>query len=67
MASELANQIADDIVGALFVNGAKEKARRLVLELEDGGRNGGGWGKLPARDTIADLVDKRLSEAITTL
>lgn len=47
----LARKIAAD----LFTNGAGEHARRLVLELEDG-RNGGGWGELPAADRIAGVL-----------
>lgn len=60
MASELANKIADDIVAALFTNGAKQKARRLVLELENG-HNGGGWSRRPARDHIADVIEKHIA------
>ena len=60
MPSELAYQIADEIVAALFTNGAKQKASRLVLELENG-RNGGGWGYRPARDHIADVVEKHIA------
>ena len=46
---------ADEIIERLFTNGANEKARRLVLELQDG-RNGGGWGKEPVRDLILDVL-----------
>lgn len=60
MPSELAYKIADDIVKALFTNGAKQKASRLVLELA-GGRNGGGWSYRPARDHVADVVEKHLA------
>lgn len=60
MPSELAYKIADDIVSALFANGAKQKACRLVLELENG-RNGGGWSYRPARDHIADVVEKHIT------
>jgi hypothetical protein len=48
----------NEIVERLFTNGAKETARRLVLELENG-RNGGGWGKEPVRDLILDVLKKR--------
>lgn len=43
--------LADEIVEALFVNGAGQKGKRLILELEDG-RDGGGWSKGPVRDVI---------------
>lgn len=43
--------LADEIVKTLFVNGAGQKAKRLVLELEDG-KDGGGWGKKSVRDVI---------------
>ena len=43
--------LAEEIVEALFTNVQGEKAKRLVLELEDG-RDGGGWGRDPVRDVI---------------
>lgn len=43
--------LADQIVEDLFKNRAGQKAKRLVLELEDG-RDGGGWGRDPVRDVI---------------
>jgi hypothetical protein len=43
--------VADRIVAELFQNGFNQKAKRLVLELEDNS-NGGGWGKKPVKDII---------------
>ena len=43
--------LADEIVETLFVNGAGQKAKRLVLELENG-KDGDGWSKGPVRDVI---------------
>ena len=60
MPSQLAYQIADDIVKELFTNGAKQKASRLVLELA-GGRDGGGWSYRPARNHIADVIEKHIA------
>lgn len=60
MPTEKAYQIANDVVAALFTNGAKQKASRLVLELENG-RNGGGWSFQPARDHVAEVIEKHLA------
>lgn len=49
--NQVMEKIADAIGEELFINGAGEKAKRLVLELEDGS-NGGGWGKKPMIDII---------------
>jgi len=60
MPTEKAYQIANDVITALFTNGANQKARRLVLELENG-RNGGGWSFQPARDHVAEVIEKHLA------
>lgn len=52
--------IAEAITERLFTNGRGEKARRLVLELEDG-QDGGGWGRRPAFEQIRDALQKSLS------
>lgn len=49
-------QIAENIVEELFINGNGDKAKRLVLELEDRS-NGDGWGKKP----MIDIIVKHLS------
>jgi hypothetical protein len=54
-------QIAVEIVDFLFVNGAGQKADRLVLELP-GKKDGGGWSKGPAIDRIEELLKKRFSK-----
>jgi hypothetical protein len=46
----------EKITDHLFTNGAGKKARRLVLEMEDGS-NGGGWGREPVRDAIQDHIN----------
>lgn len=43
--------LADEIVKDLFQNGHGGKAKRLVLELEDG-KDGGGWDKGSVRAAI---------------
>ncbi len=43
--------LAEEIVEELFKNGAGQKAKRLVLELENG-KDGGGWGKRAVSDVI---------------
>jgi hypothetical protein len=53
--------IAEQIAAELFVNGSGEKARRLVLELEDG-RNGGGWCKEAIVDRVADAIERLTAE-----
>lgn len=45
-------KLADEIVKALFINGAGEEAKRLVLELPDG-RDGGGWSQDGAHGAIS--------------
>ncbi len=60
MSTVLADKIADDVIEALFTNGNNQKARRLVLELENG-RDGGGWAKFAARDHIIDIIDRHLA------
>jgi hypothetical protein len=62
MPTKLAYEIADDVIKALFTNGAGQTASRLVLELENG-RNGGGWGYRPARDFIVDVIEKHIARA----
>jgi hypothetical protein len=49
------NAAIEEIVNRLFENGSGEKARRLVLELENG-RDGGGWCKDAVRDQIRDVL-----------
>lgn len=50
---ELAKQITDE----LFTNGIGERAKRLVLELEDG-KDGGGWCK----EAVEDVIERILKE-----
>lgn len=52
---ERAELVADEIVASLFMNGAGQAARRLVLELDDG-RNGGGWSAGPVKDVIVRVL-----------
>ena len=47
--------LAWKIADALFTNGMKEKATRLVLELPSK-RDGGGWSKQAAIDQIARVL-----------
>ena len=47
--------LAEEIIKRLFTNGAGQKARRLVLELDDG-REGGGWCATAARDQIVEAL-----------
>jgi len=49
--------LAEKITDYLFTNGANQKACRLELEME-GGRNGGGWGREPARDAIQTHLEE---------
>ncbi|OGC95290.1 MAG: hypothetical protein A2029_01385 [Chloroflexi bacterium RBG_19FT_COMBO_47_9] len=58
--SMLADQIADEVIEELFMNGEGGKARRLVLELENG-LNGDGWSKHGARSHIVEIIKKRLA------
>lgn len=60
MPTEKAYQIANDVIMALFTNGANQKARRLVLELEDG-RDGGGWSMIAAHNHIVGVIEKHLA------
>jgi len=60
MPSELAYKIANDVIMALFTNGAKQKASRLVLELENGS-DGGGWSMCAAHNHIADVIEKHIA------
>ena len=46
--AQTANEIADRIVAALFVNGFGEQAERLVLQSHDG-RDQGGWSRHGAK------------------
>jgi hypothetical protein len=48
---KLAARIADD----LFVNGANQKAQRLVIELENG-TTGGGWSRLAVTDRVEAIL-----------
>lgn len=53
-------QLADDIIDALFVNGSGEEAQRLVLTVDTPMRRDlGGWGRLPARDAILRVLGRR--------
>ncbi len=54
-------ELAKKIVDGLFINGSNRKAKRLVLELEDGG-DGGGWGRKPAEDFVKGIINKYLYE-----
>ena len=51
------NDIADDIADYLFTNGSGQKAKRLVLEL-DNGCDGGGWCKKAVVDVIRGMLTK---------
>lgn len=45
-------RLAQRIALRLFTNGAKQHAKRLVLELQ-GGKDGGGWCEMAVRDQVA--------------
>jgi hypothetical protein len=62
MADEL-EQLAEAITDRLFTNGMGEKARRLVIELEDG-REGGDWCRSAVRDQILDALRGRSKQEI---
>ncbi len=47
--------LANKIVNELFVNGAKEHATTLQL-YDKNGRNLGGWGLIPMRDSIRKIL-----------
>ena len=49
--------IAKKIADELFTNGSNEKAKRLVLELENG-KDGGGWCK----GAVIDIIKKHLKK-----
>lgn len=55
--SKKVKTIAKNIANELFINGSNEKAKRLVLELEDG-TIGGGWCK----DAVIDIIKKHLKK-----
>lgn len=57
MAYRLAQKIVDD----LMVNGAGEKADRLVL-IDQTGRDLGGWGKVPLLHRIAAVLKPGVEE-----
>jgi hypothetical protein len=46
--AQKANEIADRIVAALFVNGCGEQGERLVMRSHDG-RDQGGWSRRGAK------------------
>lgn len=49
-------KLAAKIAADLFTNGFGQHARRLVLELDDRGLNGGGWSELAVTNRIADRL-----------
>lgn len=53
-------EIANEILNGLFVNGNGDEARRLVLELPDG-RNGGGWSRVGAYGQIVTILQRHLT------
>jgi hypothetical protein len=59
--------LAEVLVDMLMVNGQGYKAERLVLMAKDG-RDLGGWGRLPAIDHLAPVIDAAMNarEAGTT-
>lgn len=50
--------VAARIADYLFTNGAGQKAKRLVLELEENGMYGGGW----CRQAVVNAVERILKE-----
>ena len=54
-------KLADEIVKALFINGAGKEAKRLVLELPNG-KDGGGWSQAGARGAIAAQLRVHLTD-----
>lgn len=56
-------KLADEIVKALFINGAGQEAKRLVLELPNG-KDGGGWSQAGARGAIAAQLRVQLTGGI---
>jgi hypothetical protein len=48
-------RLAERIAARIFTNGAGDVAERLVLELK-GGKDGGGWGRKPVVDLIAQEI-----------
>ena len=60
MTEQEVEQLAEWIVSDLFTNGVGQKAKRLVLELEDG-RDGGGWGRGPAKDRIETILRSQVA------
>ena len=54
-------KLADEIVKALFINGAGQEAKRLVLELPNG-KDGGGWSQAGARGAIAAQLRVHLTD-----
>ena len=55
MTEERIKRLAEKITDYLFTNGAGKKARRLVLELEDG-QDGGGWSKRAVEQAILKML-----------
>ena len=49
-------EIDNQIAARLFVNGAGQKAQRLVLELADG-RDGGGWSEPAVVDQVVSVLE----------
>lgn len=60
MSIKLAKRLAREITEELFTNGVNKKARRLVLEMDDG-TNGGGWATYAAQDKIEKILIERLA------
>lgn len=55
MDASRARKLATKISDGLFHDGLGRRAKRLVLELEDG-RDGGGWCQSAAMDYIASIL-----------
>jgi hypothetical protein len=55
------DKLADEIVKALFVDGAGQESYHLALELPNG-KNGGGWSRMGARGTIAMILQRHLTQ-----
>ena len=54
---------ADRIINELFTNGVRDKAKRLMLVLEDGS-DGGGWGKFAVKNIIEKAITEHDKEII---
>jgi len=64
VSSDAARYLAGKIVHDLFTNGIGDRASRLVLELSNEKRDGGGWSEYAASIRIEQIIDAALRDGI---